>query len=252
MPVTSRQGNFVEGVCKMVHPVEIALNDPHYFLQFRPDSDAVHKHLSVPAELKAFWMQGNEFNNSGDINRLYMLYHNLKALDERETPGALAEVGVHKGNSAKILHMVSPARKLYLFDTFEGFDARDVNAESQMLPVNDQAFKDTSLTAVKAFVGTDANVVYCQGWFPDTATMVPAGENFALAHIDCDLGKPVAAALAFFYPRMSPGGLIIVHDYSSGWWKDVKPSVDGFMVDKPETPILLPDKSGSVVIARQK
>jgi O-methyltransferase len=51
---------------------------------------------------------------------------------------------------------------------------------------------------------------------------------------------------------MSPGGLIIVHDYSSGWWKDVKPAVDGFMADKPETPILLPDKAGSVLIARQK
>jgi hypothetical protein len=43
-----------------------------------------------------------------------------------------------------------------------------------------------------------------------------------------------------------------VHDYSSGWWKDVKPAVDAFLVGKPETPILLPDKSGSVVIARQR
>jgi O-methyltransferase len=60
------------------------------------------------------------------------------------------------------------------------------------------------------------------------------------------------AALDFFYPRMSPNGLIMVHDYSSGWWKDVKPAVDGFIADKPETPILLPDRSGSVLIARQK
>lgn len=236
----------------MVHPVEIALNDPHYFLQFRPDFDAVHQHLSVPTEFKAFWMQGNEFNNSGDLARLYVLYHNLKALDERATPGALAELGVYKGNSAKILHLVSPARKLYLFDTFEGFDARDVNAESHVLPVNDQAFKDTSLEAVQTFVGMDPNVVYCPGWFPDTATIVQDREKFALVHIDCDLGNAVAAALVFFYPRMSPGGLIIVHDYSSGWWKDVKPAVDAFMADKPETPILLPDKAGSVLIARER
>jgi hypothetical protein len=80
----------------MVHPVEIALHDPRYFLQFRPDSDAVHKHLFIPVELKAFWMQGDEFKNSGDISRLYVLYHNLKALDERGTPGALAEVGVNR------------------------------------------------------------------------------------------------------------------------------------------------------------
>jgi hypothetical protein len=132
----------------MVHPVEIALNDPRYFLQFRPDSDAVHKHLSIPAELKAFWMKGNEFNNSGDIARLYMFYHNLKALDERGTPGALAELGVYKGNSAKILHLASPMRKLYLFDTFEGFDARDVNTESGAY-----AGGCTSLRLFSAFLG---------------------------------------------------------------------------------------------------
>ena len=235
-----------------IHPGQVALHHPHYFIQFRPDSDAVHKHLSVPAELKSFWMHGNEFNNSGDITRLYILYQNLRAIDERVVPGALAELGVYKGNSAKILHMVSPVRKLYLFDTFEGFDSRDVNAESQQLPVNDQAFKDTSLEAVEAFVGMDEKVVYCKGWFPDTAAMVESGEKFALVHIDCDLGQAVAAALEFFYSRMSPGGLIIVHDYSSGCWKDVKPAVDFFMVDKPEIPILLPDKSGSVVIARHK
>ncbi len=236
----------------MANPVDIALKHPHYFVQFRPDSDAVHKHLAVPVELKAFWMQGNERNNSGDITRLYVLYQNLKALDERKIPGAMAELGVWKGNSAKILHMVSPARKLYLFDTFEGFDARDVTAESTKLPVGEKAFKDTSLEAVRNFVGADPNVAYCQGWFPETASQVTEGEKFSLVHVDCDLGKPVVAALEFFYPRMSPGGLIIIHDYSSGWWPDVKPAVDNFMADKPETPILLPDKSGSVIIARQK
>lgn len=236
----------------MKNPAEIALRHPHYFLQFRPDSDAVHKHLEVPAEMKAAWMQGNELNNSGDITRLYMLYQNLKALDERGVPGAMAELGVWRGNSARALRMTSPARKLYLFDTFGGFDQRDVAAESRALPVNDKAFKDTSLEAVRNFVGAEPGIVYCQGWFPETAAMVEEGEVFAFLHIDCDLGKPVAAALEFFYPRMSPGGLVFVHDYSSGWWPDVKPAVDGFMQDKPEIPILLPDKSGSVVIARQK
>ena len=84
------------------------------------------------------------------------------------------------------------------------------------------------------------------------ASMVAQCERFALVHIDCDLGKPLKAALEFFYPRVSPGGLLVVHDYSSGWGKDVKPAVDKFMADKPETPILLPDKSGSVMIARSR
>jgi tetratricopeptide (TPR) repeat protein len=251
-PPDGFSAGFKPAPTKEIAPAEIAPKPPHHFVQFRPDSDVVHKHLSLPAGLESFWLKGNEYNNGGDLARLYILYHNLKALDERQVPGAMAELGVYKGNSAKILHVLSPARKLYLFDTFEGFDMRDVNAETQMLPVNDQAFKDTSLEAVKTFVGTDPNIIYCAGWFPDTASMVAQCERFALVHIDCDLGKPLKAALEFFYPRVSPGGLLVVHDYSSGWGKDVKPAVDKFMADKPETPILLPDKSGSVMIARSR
>jgi hypothetical protein len=45
-------------------------------------------------ELKILWMMGNEFNNSGHLSRLYVLYQNLKALDEKGHAGrAMAELG---------------------------------------------------------------------------------------------------------------------------------------------------------------
>src|ERR1041385_1300392 len=37
--------------------------------------------------------------------------------------GDVAEVGVYKGEFAKRLNQLFPAKKLYLFDTFEGFDS---------------------------------------------------------------------------------------------------------------------------------
>ena len=176
-----------------------------------------------------------------------------KAIDERKIPGAMAELGVWKGNSAKILHTTSPQRKLYLFDTFAGFDKRDLQKESRALMAGiENIFQDTSLEYVQNRVGKDDKVIYCQGWFPETTSKIPADEKFCFVHVDCDLVAPVVAALDYFYPRLSPGGIIIIHDYSSGWWKDVKPLVDAFMVDKPETPLLLPDKCGSIAIIRQK
>ena len=39
--------------------------------------------------------------------------------------GAVAEAGVYKGTTAKRMNRYFPDRKIYLFDTFEGFDIRD-------------------------------------------------------------------------------------------------------------------------------
>jgi len=82
---------------------------------------------------------------------------------------------------ATIPHIVSPARRLYLFDTFEGFDACNVKRRKP------RPSGRPSLTAVQDFVGSDANVVYCQG--------CAGSRELAFAHIDCDLGKAVATSM---------------------------------------------------------
>jgi O-methyltransferase len=58
------------------------------------------------------------------------------------------------------------------------------------------------------------------------------------------------AGLEVFYDRMSPGGIFILHDYSSGWWEGAKRAVDEFLADKPERLILMPDACGTAVFRR--
>jgi O-methyltransferase len=69
-----------------------------------------------------------------------------------------------------------------------------------------------------------------------------------------DLEAPITAALESFYPLLSPGGVMIVHDYNNtrSWDRGAKKAVDRFLADKPETPIEMPDKFGSIVIARAR
>lgn len=47
-------------------------------------------------------------------------------IQKRKVKGECAEVGVFRGAFAKLINESFPDRKLYLFDTFEGFDERDL------------------------------------------------------------------------------------------------------------------------------
>ncbi len=53
-------------------------------------------------------------------------------LYDQKVRGAIAELGVFRGFNASVLNHFFPDRRLYLFDTFEGFDPRDVKVDEQL------------------------------------------------------------------------------------------------------------------------
>jgi O-methyltransferase len=52
------------------------------------------------------------------ISTLELLAYEIRS---NNVLGSLAEVGVYRGDFAKYINLLFPDRKLYLFDTFEGF-----------------------------------------------------------------------------------------------------------------------------------
>ena len=202
---------------------------------------------------RALWTASNPANDRADLARLCMFLENARLVEQERIAGSLAELGVYKGTTAKLLHELMPQRTLWLFDTFEGFDARDLaHEEGAAAKPGGFRFDDTSLEAVLRHVGGGERVRACKGRFPETAAAVPRDERFALVHLDADLYKPTADALAFFYPRMSPGGFIVLHDYGSGAWPGVAQAADAFFADKPESLVRIPDKSGTAIARRAK
>jgi Macrocin-O-methyltransferase (TylF) len=188
--------------------------------------------------------------NRGDMARFYFFCLVFDQIVKWSLSGDVAEIGVWKGNTATLI--VNIARQLgrtaYLLDTFEGFNSADLDGLDAKRKIE---FDDTSLEAVRSFVG-DACVRYVAGYFPETAVQIPEDASFCLVHVDCDLYKPIYSALEYFYPRLVPGGFLIVHDYSSLHWDGAETAVDEFFADKPETGIPLPDGGGSVVICKSK
>lgn len=169
-------------------------------------------------------------------------------IEKEGLKGDLAELGVYKGNTAILLATL--ARRIgataYLLDTFGGFDASDlqgIDSDKRM------EFEDTSLGAVRSLVG-EANVRFVAGHFPASSGQIPADRRFCLVHLDCDLYAPFSAALAYFYPRLVPGGFLVMHDYLSLHWNGAEQAVDEFFADKPEAIIPIPDGAGTVVVRK--
>jgi O-methyltransferase len=187
-----------------------------------------------------------------DCTRRDMLALLLRSVIVRGVSGDFVELGVYRGGTARLIHRYAPERVLHLFDTFSGFDPHDVAHEARAtgLQTSASTFTDTSAEGVLRYVGGPAGRVRAYpGRFPDSWSSELDRTSFAFVHLDADLYAPTLAGLELFYPRTSPGGVIVVHDYNA--WPGARSAVDGFFSDKPEVPIPMPDKSGSVVVVKR-
>ena len=219
-----------------------------FIIEHRPDFHADFNRMPDYPQLVDAWIYDNRSNNCGDLTRFYTIYLNVNQVLEDRIPGDFVELGVYKGNSAKLLALLARKqnRHVYLFDTFEGFDRRDLTGVDSGQPRN---FTNTSLSAVQKLVGTEG-VTYVPGFFPESVSRMKLPEQIAVAHIDCDLYEPMKAGLERFYPLLSAGGILLLHDYSSGYWPGAKLAVDEFFKHRPEKPVLAADKSGTALIRR--
>jgi O-methyltransferase len=158
----------------------------------------------------------------GKLETLRILANRVKHLD-----GACAEVGVYKGGSAwEIVHSIED-KWLYLFDTFAGIpkkEAIDVHC------VGD--FKDTSFDEIVKIFEPYPKVLIYPGFFPLTATNIPEHEKFIFVHLDADQYTVTKESIDFFWPRMVPGGIIVLDDCDWPRCPGIRKSVDEFKGDK--------------------
>jgi len=190
--------------------------------------------------------------NYPDKVRLYNFWLQVQRIEKEEVKGDFAELGVYKGDSARIIHHMAPLRTLHLFDTFEGFTSIDLQPETGVASTyTTRNFADTSLNKVLKKIGGNAEKIKVHaGYFPQSAEgLIDA--TFALVSLDADLYNPTKAGLEFFYPRLSPGGVIFIHDYNEKW-EGLTKAVDEFVAVIPETPVLCPDLDSTIMILRNK
>lgn len=156
----------------------------------------------------------------------------LSKLQQKQCLGGdVAECGVFRGWFAAMINEFYKDKKLWLFDTFEGFDIRDVTADtdeakSAIKRGEFDRFNTTSEEIVRLRCMYREKLVFKKGYIPDTFKDVDS--EFCFVNLDMDLYVPQLAALRFFSKRMVKGGVILVHDYYNDIFTGTKKAVDEF------------------------
>lgn len=168
---------------------------------------------------------------------------------KKELSGSVAELGVYKGAFASMINQLFPDRVLYLFDTFEGFDDKDIEIEEKYnYSKNDQSFSDTSVEFVMNKMAHPNNCIIKKGYFPESALDIE--DKFVFVSIDTDLYKPIYEGLTFFYPKLVKGGYIFVHDFNNKRYKGARKSVMDYCEENGIAYFPLSDAAGTAIIMK--
>ena len=110
-------------------------------------------------------------------------------------------------------------RLVFLADSFEGLPVPDVDKfpVDSDCSLHEWEYLAVSLEDVKANLGRygllDDQVRFVKGWFRDTMPTL-SGHPWAVIRLDGDMYESTMTVLENLYPGLSPGGYLIVDDYS--------------------------------------
>jgi O-methyltransferase len=207
-----------------------------YFASYRSNLEHETRFARLSQELKV----GGKIHQS--VREMWNIYNWVTKTGT--IPGDLAEVGVYRGGTAKLICEVKGNKPLHLFDTFKGLPKVDPSIDRH------QEGDITGDTAdqVRSYLSAYSELEFYEGVFPESAARLVATDTFfSFVHLDVDIYRATLACLEFFYPRMSRGAALISHDYRSVVCPGVRKAFDEFFAGKPESVVELWDSQALVI-----
>ena len=149
-------------------------------------------------------------------------------------PGDLIETGVWRGGASIFMRAVLAAygdetRTVWVADSFSGLpppdpaypvDAGDRHHTRSQLAISLEEVKEN----FRRYDLLDERVRFLEGWFKDTLPGAPI-DRLAVVRLDGDMYGSTIEALEALYPKLSPGGYVIVDDYGL---RGARAAVDDF------------------------
>ena len=182
-----------------------------------------------------------------DLSNDYVRLATLELLCRRlaDVPGAATELGVYRGFFARCINQLLPERKLYLFDSFEGF-SEEANASESF----QAAHANTTIEKVLAILPYPEKVIVKPGFFPDSLEGLE--EQFCLVSLDVDFYQTTLDGLRYFWQRLEKGGYLLLHDWGSPKLPGVAKALQDFERENgcriPAIPLC--DVGGSLILCK--
>lgn len=176
-------------------------------------------------------------------------------MEENQIEGEIAELGVYRGTFSALLNKRFSNRNIYLFDTFEGFDAEEAQKEIEKGRC-DETFiinhRDTSVDCMLQNLPFPEQAIVCKGFFPESIPDSALEEKFAFVSIDVDFEDSTFEGLKFFYPRLVKGGYIFIHDYNTYYLEGVKIAVKRYeeYIGQRLCVVPIADRAGTLIITK--
>jgi hypothetical protein len=187
--------------------------------------------------------------------RIYALAEAVRYVVRHKIPGDIVECGVWRGGSmmavARVLLRAGVGRDLYLFDTFDGMtsptenDVRYDGLEAAAILANHKKDMPTSYWCCSPIDEVRQNLSR-SGYDPDKVHFIKgrvedtipaqAPESISILRLDTDWYESTHHELVHLFPRLAPGGVLIIDDY--GWWKGARRATDEYL-EKHKVKLLL-------------
>lgn len=170
---------------------------------------------------------------------LKLLYDMVSEIIKNRLPGDIVECGVWNGGSAAIMGAASMSdplenhtRKVWLFDSFDGLPPpshRDGDLERQSyFPGWNRGHVKLVREVFDKLKFPSDNLRIVPGWFDQTIAREPI-EKIAILHIDADWYESVRTVLELLYPRVVPGGYVVLDDF--GLWPGCERAVEDYFAE---------------------
>ena len=189
--------------------------------------------------------QISNFSMSTPANH-WAIIQSIKHISQNHIEGDIVESGVWKGGNLILfkifLDKYNLKKKIFAFDTYEGmphpgekdFDLKNINAKKIYDDYNKKNIKwcYSTLEDVKSNINFfNRNYLksfnFIKGKVENTLDLPEnLPEKISLLRLDTDFFESTKKELEVLYPRLVPGGILIIDDY--GHWKGSKKAVDEY------------------------
>ena len=179
-------------------------------------------------------------------DKLYALILATRYVVKHSIPGDIVECGVWRGGSMHAAAMTLAAcgvtdRDLYLFDTYDGMpppsdaDVRlaDGSSAEDLLATSPRDSKVWAVATLDDVRAAFASVPYpaekvhfVKGLVEETVPVQAPGQ-ISILRLDTDWYESTRHELDHLYPRLSPGGVLLIDDY--GYWQGSRRAVDEYI-----------------------